>query len=152
MRIKMSILTLAILGLLPPLHARLIRHWTYREMFNKADLVVVATYVSTKDTDDHTTLNDLNPPVNVVGVISEFKVSLVLKGAKDTMRFQLHHYRLESEDDLNIADGPNLLRVRGGNPAYLLFLVKERDGVYIPATGQTDPVGLAIGELLGGGD
>jgi hypothetical protein len=121
-------------------------------MFEKADLVVIATFVSTKDTDEHTTLKEFDPPIKVVGITSEFTSSFVLKGAKEITTFQLHHYRLESEDDLEILDGPTLARFGSRHPACLMFLLKEPDGRYVPVTGQTDPYGLGVGELIGGGD
>lgn len=105
-------------------------------MFDKADLVVVADVISSKDTDERSTLLD---DVKVIGVVTDFKSRLVLKGPKNATAFQLHHYRLENKDDMNIADGPSLVSIGAKNPAFLLFLVKERDGRYAPVTGQTDP-------------
>ena len=50
--------------------ARITAAWTYQEMFDRSDVVVIAYKLSTKDTDERTTLNDLEPHVSVIGVVS----------------------------------------------------------------------------------
>ena len=128
--------------------ARLTRGWTYQEMFDDADLVVLGQFVSTRDTDERNTVLD----VAVVGVLSEFETRLVLKGPKDVAAFRLHHYRLASDDDLMIVNGPNLLRFpEKYKPCYMMFLRKEREDVYAPVTGQTDPAMESVLELPVGG-
>jgi len=119
-------------------------------MFDKADLVVIAYSLSTKDTDEHTSLNDLTPHVAVVGVVTEFKSSVVLKGARDIERFQLHHYRFASENDELAANAPDLVRLSDRHLPFLMFLVRESDGRYAPVSGQTDPASFSIIELRGG--
>jgi len=79
-----------------PLIARVVRPWTYQEIFDKSDLIVIATFVSTKDTGEHSILRDVTLPVKVVGVTTEFETALVLKGPKNISRFQLHHFRFEN--------------------------------------------------------
>jgi hypothetical protein len=128
------------------LSARIVRTWSYQEMFDKADLVVIASVVSTKDTKERTTLlND----VNVVGVFTEFKSLLILKGPKTVPTFQLRHYRLQSENDEKIVNGPDLVRIGPHHPVFLLFLTKDRDGRYSPLTGQTDPATFSVLRLNG---
>jgi hypothetical protein len=121
-------------------------------MFDKADLVVIATVVSTKDAGQRTTLPDYSPPLNVIGVVTEFESCIVLKGARDIKKFQLHHYRYQSEEDeVAVANTPELVKIKAGeHPSFLLFLVKERDGRYAPVTGQTDPAALSVLDLRGG--
>ena len=130
--------------------ARITASWTFQEMFAKADLVVIAYGISTRDTDEHTTLNDLEPHVPVVGVTSEFKTSLVLKGPRELERFQLHHYRFASADDQLAANSPDLVRLSERHVPFLMFLVRERDGRYAPVTGQTDSASFSVLELRGG--
>jgi len=116
-------------------------------MFDKADLVVIATFVTGKDTSEHAELRDLSPPSKVIGVVSDFETRLTLKGPKDLKRFELHHYRL---DDVEYSNGPSLIDIKpGGKPTFLLFLIKEKDGRYAPVTGQTDPAALSVIELQG---
>jgi hypothetical protein len=136
------------------LAGRITKSWSYREMFDRADLVIVATPISTKDTDERTTLQDLRPPVGVVAILTEFKTLLVMKGAKDIQTFQLHHYRLESEElRETLEDGPDLVRIRiEDHSTFLLFLTKESNGRYAPVTGQTDPALFSVLELKGAAD
>jgi hypothetical protein len=151
-RIK-KLLTLLLLISVPQLlTARITRHWTYQEMLQKADLVVIAQYVSTKDTSERTAVPDYTPPLAVIGVVSEFETRIVIKGPPDIKKLQLHHYRYKSEGDkVAVSNTPELVEVTPGeNPCFLLFLVKEADGKYAPVGGQTDPAGLSV-LILGGG-
>ena len=118
-------------------------------MFNKADLVVIARVVATKDTDERSTILT----INVIGVVTEFRTHLVLKGNQNIKTFQLHHYRVASKADLEtVANGPSLIRFSFEHPAFLLFLRREPDGKYAPVTGQEDPASLSVLELTGGAD
>ena len=118
-------------------------------MFDKADLVVIARVLTTKDTSERTTILGLG----VIGVTTEFKSHLVLKGEKTVEIFQLHHYRIASgAADAAVANGPNLLKFSFAHPAFLLFLSKDAEGRYVPVTGQEDPAALSVMELTGGAD
>jgi hypothetical protein len=125
---------------------RLMEVVSYEEMFGKADLVVIAKPLSTKDTVERTTLpGDLH----VVGVNTEFETRLVLKGDKGANKFVLHHYRLANPDE-PIVNGPVLATFDPKEPkAYLLFLIKETDGRYAPASGQVDPAASSVIRLEG---
>ena len=148
MRIRIILLLLLTFNLPGLLTARIIESWTYQEMFDKADLVVIARTVSTNDTDERSALLDLK----VIGVISEFKSLLVLKGSQNVTTFQLHHYRLQSESDENVVNGPDLVRITRPRQSFLLFLIKEKDKRYAPVGGQTDPAGYSVLELQGWAD
>ncbi len=146
-----TLLCLAIMLATPVLvTARLTRAWTYQEMFDDADLVVIARPTSTKDTDERSKVLEDIP---VVDVLTEFETRLVLKGSKEITALTLHHYRLESADDWNIANGPGLIDIQI-HPhriyTFFLFLRREKDGVYVPVTDQTDPAGTSVIELQGG--
>jgi hypothetical protein len=128
------------------LMARIVKTWTYREMLHKADLVVIATFESSKDTAERRTLEDITPAIEAIGVESEFESRIILKGDKGIRKFRLHHYRIENAEQ--IANGPRLVEVESGkHPAFLLFLVREEDGRYAPVTGQTDPTAFSVLEL-----
>jgi hypothetical protein len=133
-----------------PCSARIMRSWAYQEMFDKADLVVVAEGVSTKDTEERSTLTDVHPNVPVIGVTTEFKTRLVLKGSHDVNTFHLHHYRFSDEKDELAADAPDLVRLSERHLPFLMFLVRESDGRYAPVSGQTDPASFSVVELCGG--
>lgn len=134
-----------ILALPSQIMARLVEPWTYREMFDRADLVAIASVVSSKDTDERRTLAS----VRVIGVVTDFKVCLTLKAEKQISTFRLHHYRLELESDEDIENGPALVRIGQYHPVFLLFLVKEPDGGYAPVTGQADPAMFSVLRLNG---
>lgn len=146
MRILLSLLLALIIPQL--LLARIVKTWTYREMLDQSDLVIIATFESTKDTGERHTLEDIIPPIEGIGVESEFETRIVLKGDKTIRNFRLHHYRIEHPE--RMANGPRLIDIESGkNPTFLLFLVREADGRYAPVTSQTDPTGFSVLELPG---
>jgi hypothetical protein len=112
--------------------------------------------------------------VKVIGVETSFEVEVVLKGTRTVQEFVLHHYREPSPG--SAFNGPELVffdrsstvqesvlhnyrepspRAEFNGPqavatsasTWLLFLVREKDGRYAPAGGQTDPGGMAIRRL-----
>jgi hypothetical protein len=136
-----------IAALAAPLTGRLVKEWTFQDMFAKSDLVVIGTPVASVQTAEHTTLPDLSPLVAVLGLNTEFQVRLVLKGDQKIKKFVLHHYKLEHEESM--INGPELVSFDSQiwGPHYLLFLTKERDGRYTPVTGQTDPALYSVIQL-----
>ena len=134
--------------------ARLSRHWTYQEMFDASDLVIIAIAQSSKDTGDRTTLPDYTPRVDVVPVLTKFESFLILKGPKEIKKFDLFHYRYASGDDeFAMSNTPFLIRIEDEKqPTFLLFLSKRDDETYEPVTGQTDPAFLSVLELRGAAD
>ena len=131
--------------------ARITKAWTYQELFEAAEFVVIAKAVSTRDTDERTVLGDVEPPVSVIGLVTEFETRVILKGPPDITTFKLHHYRHSSPDGDLWVNAPNFVRPARHGERYLLFLTKERDGQYAPAGGQIDPAMLSVLELPGGG-
>lgn len=123
-------------------------------MFDKADLVAIATVGSSKDTAERTILPNYSPPLKVVGVVTEFESRLILKGYKKIAKFRLHHYRYQSADDEDaVANTPELVKITSDQRAtFLLFLVRESDGRYAPVTGQTDPAIFSVLQLRGGAE
>ena len=133
--------------------------WSYKDLFAKSDFVVIASPLTRpRDTRERMTLQKISPPVPVIGVNTEFKTLLVLKGSK-RQRFVLHHYRESRKPDPNkvILGGPDLLdferpkdsRSVFSSKRYLLFLVREADGRFAPVSGQQDPRGMSVQELGG---
>jgi hypothetical protein len=124
----------------------------YDELFAKSDLVVIAEPANkTRDTQERTVLTENIPqPVPAIGVVTDFNCLLVLKGAK-RQRFTLHHYRLgesaskHSEDGMRVPiDPPDFERYEPKfRAAFLMFLVRERDGRFAPVAGQIDP-GISV--------
>jgi hypothetical protein len=131
----------------PNLNARIVQHWSYQELFDKSDLVVIGTANGTQDTREQADLPGIkqvtpdNKTIGVpaIGVETKFEIAAVLKGDKALKEFTLHHYRKKDFSGAAI-NSPNLFFV---NPAekreFLVFLVREADGRYAPTSGQTDP-------------
>ena len=131
---------LFLLGICGLAGARLAKSWSYQEMFDKSDVVVIATVAATNDTPEHIPLPGFTSQP-VIGVETKWTVSAVLKGGP-MKELVLHHYRVNGFDAPN---GPNLVSfVLTANPpgaqrSYILFLVREADGRYAPVVGQIDP-------------
>jgi hypothetical protein len=132
--------------------ARFVRVWSYQELLNKADLVVIATPTASNDTQEHINLPGFDGQ-QVIGVETRFTVSTVLKGDKALKDIVLHHYR-PSPDGMMVPNGPTFVsfavskKPTGPGRTYILFLLREADGRYAPVGGQADP-GLGIRELEG---
>ncbi len=127
--------------------ARGIRAWTYEELYEQADLVVIVKPISTKDTGEKWILPDIGPATDVVGLSTVFEIRLVMKGDKSLKECTLHHYRL-ADTKRGISNGPLLVSFDPkDSPKYLLFLKKEADGRYAPVSGQTDPYGVSVQKL-----
>jgi hypothetical protein len=139
---------------MPLLNARLREAWSFQEMFDKSDLVVIARVIAPKDKEGSVSLPGFDTPLKVIEVLTEFESRIVFKGRKDLSKFRLRHYRYRSEaEEFAVANNAQLVKINPGeHPAFLLFLVKERDGVYVPFGGQTDPAALSVLDLRGGGD
>ena len=135
---------------------RYVLPWSYQQMFDQADLVVIAKPISTKDTSENGKLVSVSN-FDVVGLSTEFETALVLKGDRMLKEFVLHHYRLRDETQ-KPGNSPDLVTFtyylrqpdRYLGPCYLLFLRKERDGRYAPVSGQTDPAWFSVLKLPGG--
>lgn len=124
------------------------RAWTWQELYDQADFVVVAKPAATVETKEVSALPNILPKVDVAGVSTEFDVSLVMKGAKETKKIVLHHYRLR--EDVLMLEGPNLAAFDPKQiTSYLLFLKREEDGRYAPVSGQTDPTYFSILKVYG---
>ena len=146
-RANRAVLPLALLALPTVVSARLMTGWMeLAQVWDKADLVVIAKAVSTKDTAERTTLGDLQPPLEATGVETEFETQLVFKGSKSIKNFTLHYYKT----DQDFANGPSFVDVpRDKHPSYLLFVIKEKDGRYAPANDQMDPAMISVFRLRG---
>jgi hypothetical protein len=146
-RINKVVLFTLLTGLFGSATGRLLeKDWSFQEMFDKSELIVIAEPVSTKETHEHRVLPDVSPPTRVVGLSTEFEARLVLKGSKEIRTFVLHHYRPEQEE--TSINEPALVTFKGKqHTPFLLFLIKEPDGRYAPVTGQTDPGLFSVIEL-----
>ncbi len=128
--------------------ARAILWHTFRQLDKESDIIVVATPLSTKDTAEQTRIPHVSPDIPVVGLSSEFAVSLVLKGDKGLKKLVVHHYRLANPSQW----GNEFHWLAAFDPKeptrYLLFLHREPDGRYAPLD-QVDPALTSILALKG---
>jgi hypothetical protein len=146
---KRIIAVLLILATALLAQARLLKSWSYQELYDQSDLVVIAQPISTQDTTEKATLPGFNPDLRVVGLSTEFDISLVMKGDKSAKKATLHHYRL-SDPMPGRRSPPSLTSFDSKqHPRYLLFLQREADGRYAPMSGQTDPVLFSVVKLEG---
>ena len=152
--IRLLVLTTAfLLGFTGIAAARRMLNWSYQELLEKSDLVVLATPAATNDTKEHIELPGFGG-LDVTGVETEFTVAAVLKGDKALKRFVLHHYRSSDAPPKRRPDGPGLIFFTpAGDPTisprtFILFLLREADGRYAPVVGQTDAY-AAVRELRG---
>jgi hypothetical protein len=107
MRTRIFLSLLLVFSVAPSLRARFVRSWTDQEIFEKADLVVIARVVSIRNTGERSTLPDLTPPVKVTGVEADFETYLVLKGTKAITKFRLHYYATQEQ----FTNGPWLVEI-----------------------------------------
>jgi hypothetical protein len=130
------------IGLVSNAEARITKAWEDQEVFDKADFIAIAQAGATKDTEERITILTHK----VVGVVTEFKTQLILKGEKTIQTVQLHHYRFANKSDAQAtANGPDFIEIPTDKHAtYLLFLSKETDGRYGPATDQIDPAAKSV--------
>ena len=140
------LLSILLLGTLA--YARLHEYWPYDKLTKEADLIVIATPISTRDTAERTTLpdivsvdaNNVRTSIPAIGVETTFTSLAVLKGDTNNTTVVFHHMReAEPHPSLN---GPGLVAFDPKEKKrFLLFLKRESDGRYAPLTGQTDPDG-----------
>ena len=129
--------------------ARSISVRSYDQMDRMSDIIVVAKPISTTDTAERTNLPHISSDIPIVGLSSEFEVSLVLKGDTNLTKLVVHHYRLANpvqwvgEFALASFDPKESTR-------YLLFLQREPDGRYAPLD-QVDPAETSLLKLNGTG-
>jgi len=120
--------------------------WSYQRLLEKSDLVVVASPVTVEDTQERLGLPGLESQ-RVIGVETKLQVAAVFKGDKEIKSIVLHHYRA---DGPSVPNGPNLVAFDPSKKrAFLIFLVREQDGRYAPASGQIDPAMFAVHALEG---
>jgi hypothetical protein len=154
---RIVLLAIALLaGAVLPSQARLMAVLSYQELLDRSDLVVIARpRAITADTTERAFLLDIfrqdkdgkQSEIAAIGVETAFKIDAVLKGDKSVEQFVLHHYREANSPGVQV-NGPFLVSFDPANPSsYLLFLVRETDGRFAAAGGQTDPGFRAIGAL-----
>jgi hypothetical protein len=124
-------------------HAHSMSLLHYREYFDRSDLVVIANpTANTADSGERDVWFDLRSSDGRVvatypGVQTPFAVAVVLKGDPRIQEFVLRHCREEAS--VPIQSASHFLFFTAVPPAsYLMFLVRNSDGHYVPTLGQAD--------------
>ncbi len=130
--------------------ARPAPYYDIEQLFEMADIVVIASHISTKDAKG----NDPSVPPShpsdlkmMTPVVSRMKKLVVLKGSLHGEEFSLPHYRFnwnvfrEHFGDIGIGNGPRLINFEdehknlkgtsGTDRHYLLFLKRREDGLMV---------------------
>jgi len=116
---------------------------TYSNMFQRADVVVIATPLSTQESTAELTL-EVKQPKSVTDLITtvdtEFQVAYVLKGSLNTNTLHLLHLNLKEKKRpggmIFGAVGTFFVdfETKGSKrQSFILFMKKRNDGTYCPA-------------------
>ena len=156
--VKLSLIITILIVATAPLNARLSRAWSYAQLREASDLVVLAKPVSNTATKDIFNKEESE----YQGIDTEFEVIDIVKGAIVAKIFKVLHFALKpggGDADgmsvvsfrlkpltLDVLTKPEQSEHRAGTraliqltaPEYLLFLKKRSDGRYEPVTGQMD--------------
>ena len=137
-------IALAVILLLPVIaHGRPVKGWSFKELEETADLIVIGTVESS---DDAKNWVYEKPEITTwVAVDSVFRVSAVLKGELKKEKLVLRHHRFYHPRGELILDGPAFVEFDPKlKHRYLMFLKKSKaeEGIVDhlePLTGQYDP-------------
>ena len=134
------------LGLTLEVQGEVLRRRSYQQMSDKADLVVIAKPLESKDTSERLLIRGY---INAVGVETDLEIRAVFKGDSKLRKVVLHYYRLPSDHPTMIG-GPSFVYFEDKKPdLFLLFLERNADGRYSPVFGQETAMGSAVVQLLG---
>jgi len=130
--------------------ARPMASWPYDKLTDKADLIVIATPISVKDTKLKTELpggirmtgeDNIPIPIPAVAMEATFEVLAVFKGEVDGKEFIFHYLRQEPAPTKPVINGAGLVSFDPKmKQRYLLFFRREPEGGYSSLTGQIDPI------------
>ncbi len=138
---KLILMFIASVGLFShPAFARLGWYPDFDELSKKCDVIIIAEPVGINELPETYILPNIKPEIKVIGVETTFKVITALKGDMKTSEFVLHHYRLPVPSEAKkMISGPGLVTFPFNGERFLMFLNKENDGRFCPASGQIDP-------------
>ncbi len=127
---------LAAAALTAAAQARESRWWSYRELQQKSDLIVIAKPVEVRHLDG---LVEETPGSvhTVLGVETRFAVLAVLKGGRELRDLVLYHWRLRPDGSLWNAPVVTEFKPEACDK-FLLFLVERSDGRFEAVAGQMD--------------
>jgi len=126
-----------------PAHAYLMAMQSYNDMFERADVVVIATPLSTQESNAESAL-EVDQPKSVTDLIktvdTRFQVAYVLKGSLDANTFHFLHLSLKEKRKSGAMIfgevGTFFLDFESKwskKRSFILFMKKREDGTYSPA-------------------
>ena len=138
--------------------ARGVESWPYDKLFKSADVVVIAKVISVTVADDD--VAEKKPRAYFKGVLTTFEVKYVMKGDHKDKRIEVFHYGFKENEKIP-DNGPMLVSFHKesmeihykegaailGEPQYMIFLKKRKDGRYECVSGQFDPL-LSVKQIL----
>jgi hypothetical protein len=134
--------------------------WSYGDLFKSADLVLIADARDVRDAGG--AVKDTPPREGLIGILSTFDVTHVIKGTHKESKLVVFHYRFDERIRNKIGNGPRLvlfrvnstaIEYRGGKVSlgpgrYMLFLKRRGDCRYECVSGQYDAYD-SVKELIG---
>lgn len=119
------------------------RAWTYQELYDEADLVVMCTALPPARTEN----TDKFKPAFLQQLESVLEVHAMLKASMYRKRIKLVHFEYREDIEFGLGNGPGFVALEtkrspgkaGKKPLYLLFLRSRTDGRYEPVSGNMDP-------------
>src|SRR5262249_41980573 len=149
MKTHLTLVTAALLSFVGSLSAYTLPSYSYEDMFKESDLVVIARPVSSRDTGERHLDRHVSPPVPVAGVTTECSALYVLKGPR-LKKFKLHHFRDLTDPKRVVIGGPTGISFDiPKNNSFLMFLVRDAGGRFVPFAGQTDVVDISVQAISG---
>jgi hypothetical protein len=149
MKKLVALIVVAAVGAAASASAYTLPSYAYEDMFKQSDLVVIARPVASHDTGERHLDRQVRPPVPVAGVTTACDALFVLKGPK-LKKFKLHHFRDLTDPKRVVEGGPTGISFDiPKNHRYLMFLVREAAGRFVPFAGQTDVVDISVQEISG---
>ena len=115
---------------------------SYSNMFERADVVAIATPLSTQKSKTELTL-EVEQPKSVTDLITtvdtKFKIAYVLKGTVDTNTIRFLHLNRKDKNILRGSFGAvgtffvDFETKENKSQSFILFMKKRKDGTYCPA-------------------
>jgi hypothetical protein len=116
----------------------------YADLYARSDLVVIGRPVESRDTREHATIRGLS----VVGVTTDVRALFVFKGLRRQL-FKLHHYRQWPKKTVYVGNPVGIRFEPPKNKRYLMFLVREPNGRFVPTLGHEDVQAVLVQEVMG---
>lgn len=123
-----------------PGQAYLMQMQTYSDMFERADVVVIATAVATEELEDNLNVDQPKQVTDLITTVAtEFKVAYVLKGKMDSSTFRFIHLHRKDGNPVPGSFGAvgtffvDFNSKENKNHSFVLFMNRREDGTYCPA-------------------